>query len=131
MSHRYTKDEKSPEDIRKYVGSSQIANKRENSRVKMNNLPNGQTTSHRPCLKHQPKVSPDNGETGRLSTGRVSFAHAVVNDGKTSQVTSQPQNDSNDKKRRSAIFAKKAKDLQLAELTYFKDHARDAEPPDE
>ena len=130
MSHRDTKGEKSPEDIRKYVGSSQIASKRENTRVKMINPPNSQ----RPCLKHQPKVSPEDGETGRLSSGRVSFAHAVVNDGKTlqeSQVTSQPQNDSNDKKRGSAIFAKKAKDLQLAELTYFKDHARDAEPPDE
>jgi hypothetical protein len=29
------------------------------------------------------------------------------------------------------MFMKKAKELQLAEITYFKDHARDKEPIDE
>ncbi len=83
-----------------------------------------QSNINRSCLKHQQT------DNGRLSTGRVSFAHSSLNDGKI-LAPSQSQIDSIEKKHRSDTFAKKAKELQLAELHYFKDHARDKEPIDE
>ena len=112
-----------------------------------------QTRNHRSCLKHRPdeiyqhqhndqlNVSPEENETDRLSagghhtTGRVSFAHAALNDPlffQNSTVNIQLNNpDVIERKRRSALFAKKARELRLAELHYFKDHARDVEPTDE
>jgi hypothetical protein len=105
----------------------------ENNEIKMINeqsIPIKQMNIHRSCLKNRPNQQSDNGEIVRLSTGRVSFAHATLYDGKI-LVTSQSQIDSIEKKCRSDTFAKKAKEFQLAELTYFKDHARDKEPIDE
>jgi len=91
-------------------------------------IPIKQPNTNRSCLKHR---QTDNGETGRLSTGRVSFAYSTLNNDGKILVPSQSQIDSIEKRHRSATFAKKAKEFQLAELTYFKDHARDKEPIDE
>lgn len=103
-------------------------NHRDNQNEK--SIPIKQSNIHRPCLKHKSNQQIENGETGRLSSGRVSFAHPTVNDGKI-PIPSQSQINSNEKNLRSATFAKKAEKLRLAELTYFKDHARDKEPIDE
>lgn len=114
MNHRNSKDKKLSQ---------------EQNQIKMINeqsIPIKQSNIHRSCLKHRSNQQIDTGETGRLSAGRVSFAH----NGK-SLVPSQSQIDSIEKKRQSATFAKKARELRLAELTYFKDHARDKEPIDE
>ena len=90
MNHRENK---------KYANSSQIP-------IKQEHHPNGQGVpiKHRSCLKHQSK--PMNEETGRLSTGRVSFAYASSNEGKI-QLPSQSQLDLGEKKYRSAMFCKK------------------------
>ncbi|CAF1123277.1 unnamed protein product [Rotaria sordida] len=135
MNYCDNKDVNSSKDIKKYVNSSQIINKQEHNQMKkINNLneksiPIKQTSIHRSCLKHrsnqQSNISSDNNETHRLSSGRVSFAQTPLNDGKILI------NDFVEKKHQSAIFAKKAKEFQLAELNYFKDHARDKEPIDE
>ncbi|CAF1262366.1 unnamed protein product [Rotaria sp. Silwood1] len=140
MNYSDNKDVKSSSDIKKYVNSPSITNKQEHNQMKIINSINEksieikETSIHRSCLKHrsnqQSNISTENVETHRLSSGRVSFAQTPLNDGKI-LVKSQSQNDFVEKKRRSAIFAKKAKELQLAELTYFKDHARDKEPIDE
>ncbi len=89
-------------------------------------FPIKQTNHYRSCLKNR---SEDN-QTVRLSTYRVSFVHPNLSDGKI-HLTSQSQIDLGEKKLRSDMFIKKAKELQLAEITYFKDHARDKEPLDE
>jgi hypothetical protein len=103
-------------DNKKYVNPSQIPVKQEHGQ----SISIKQTNHHRSCLKHQSNLA-ENGKTGR-----VSFLH----DGKL-QIPSQSQLDLVEKKHRSATFAKKAKELQRAELNYFKDHAQDKEPNDE
>ena len=122
MNPRNTKDGNPTDNIKKNV----------NNRQNTQSIPIKQTNTHRSCLKHQPKRQSETIETGRTSigTGRVSFAHATGSDGKI-LLPSQSQNNLIDKKHRSDVFAKKAKELQLAELTYFKDHARDKELIDE
>ena len=110
-----------------------------------------QTNTHRSCLKHRPDGSyqrenncqpitmPQDDGTAGLSTGgntsgRVSFAHAPLSDGRISQestFTLPTNSERTEKQRRSIMFARKARELQLAEFTYFKEHARDIEPPDE
>ena len=86
----------------------------------------------RSCLKHQTNRRTENCETGRSSigTGRVSFANGTTADSKM-PLTSQSPKDLLEKKSRSDMFAKKAKELRSAELNYFKDHAQDKEPNDE
>ncbi|CAF2758554.1 unnamed protein product [Rotaria sp. Silwood2] len=140
MNYSDNKDINSSEDIKKYINSSPITNKQEHSQMKIINNINEksigikETSIHRSCLKHrsnqQSDISSKNGETHRLSSGRVSFAQTSLNNEKN-LIKSQSQNDFLEEKRRSAIFAKKAKELQLAELNYFKDHARDKELIDE
>ncbi len=120
MNHRDNPDQRSSSEKKNSIHSSQILNQQEQS------IPIKQSDNHRPCLKHQVTDHPP--DTGRLSSGRVSFAHANSTDGK---LFSPSPLDSVEKKHRSDTFAKKAKELQLAELTYFKDHARDKEPMDE
>jgi hypothetical protein len=103
-------------------------NHRESKEKHEKSLPIKQTNLHRSCLKT--RTEDNHTETVRLSTYRVSFVHQNLNDGKI-LLTPQSQIDLGEKKRRSDMFMKKAKELQLAEITYFKDHARDKEPIDE
>ncbi|UJR13429.1 hypothetical protein I4U23_000443 [Adineta vaga] len=86
----------------------------------------------RSCLKHQTNRRTETIEPARSSigTGRVSFANGIPVDSKN-PLTAQSTKDLIEKKSRSDTFAKKAKELQLAELNYFKDHARDKQPNDE
>ena len=120
--------------------------------IASSSIPIVQTNTHRSCLKHrpdgsylrenncQPSLSLQDDETGRLSStegntsGRVSFARPALSDTPLlpeSTIKVPLPADPLEKKRRSAIFAKKAKELRLAELNYFRDHARDFEPTEE
>jgi hypothetical protein len=117
MSHPNNKDVNPVDDIKTNVNSRQ---KEHNQISHRQSIPIKQTNIHRSCLKRQSDIG----------TGRVSFAQATLTDGKI-VLTSQSQNDLIEKQRRSAVFAKKAKELQIAELNYFKDHARDKESIDE
>lgn len=142
------------------INASTLITGRDYSQIKVSRLANAQpiasssmpvvqTSIHRSCLKHrpdgsyrrekncQPSLSHRDDETGRLSStsGRVSFVHPALSNGQLLPESTSRQlrlnADPLEKKRRSAIFAKKAKELRLAELNYFKDHARDMEPTDE
>jgi hypothetical protein len=95
-------------------------------------FPIKQTNHYRSCLKANRSSHQQSNENQpvRLSTYRVSFVHSNLPDGKI-HVTSQSQIDLNEKKHRSDMFVKKAREFQLAEISYFKDHARDKEPLDE
>ena len=94
-------------------------------------FPIKQTNLYRSCLKNRSShPQSDENQPSRLSTYRVSFDHSNLPDGKI-HVKSQSQIDLNEKKRRSDMFVKKAREFQLAEINYFKDHARDKEPLDE
>ena len=86
----------------------------------MQTMNNQSTNIHRSCLKSQSDDHRVN-EIHRSSTPyRVSFAHP-----NSSLVSTS---DLGEKKRRSDVFMKKAKEFQLAEITSFKDHARDEKP---
>ena len=157
-SHEHTKEHSLANHTKKEMSTAAATtvHERESSSIQMagqpltsSSMPTRPTTNHhRSCLKHRPDgvdqqqhhdpshVSPQKDETGRLSagggggghptTGRVSFAHAALND---PSILNSP--DVMEKSRRSALFAKKARELRLAELHYFKDHARDREAAEE
>jgi hypothetical protein len=129
MNHRDNKDKNLSKDTKKPIHSSQISNEAEHNQSKLEQ--SIATNHHRSCLKHRPHQSSENHDKScRSSSGRVSFAHSTLNDGKI-LLTSQSQTDFGEKKRRSDMFVKKAKAFQLDELAYFKNHARDKEPIDE
>ena len=135
--------------------SSLNGQEQDHTQMKMNNLANGQTitssvkdesrTKYTSCLRHrpdgiyfekhhcQPDTSAANRENDRSSTnghtpGRVSFAYVPISEAlvvRQSTTETQSNCDPTEKIRRSALFVKKAKELRLAESTYFKDHAQD------